>query len=404
MQDSKYVLTAVSGHVWVSTRTVQKLVRDCYCEYASGAPVRQGGSWSIHQKLVDIPYQIRFQRGLVEVFWGFRRLWFLVRDGKGTNMKAAIVESFERPPRYATFREPVAGADELLVTVRAAALSNLVKGQASGRHYSSEGNLPLVPGNDGVGTLPDGRRVYFIGPRAPFGTMAEWSVVSPRRTIQLPDGVDDVTAAALGNPGLASWGALIGRARLQPGESVLVNGATGVAGQQAVQVAKHLGAKRVIATGRDEAALVRLRELGADETISLRQSDTTLAAAFRETLAADVDVVLDYLWGPSAEALLGAAQGRGGMEGEPRVRYVQIGAISGETISLSASLLRSSGLELMGSGLGSLSATEIVEALRRMFEAAASTGLKIETEAVPLSEVEAAWGRAESGRRMVFTL
>jgi NADPH2:quinone reductase len=191
---------------------------------------------------------------------------------------------------------------------------------------------------------------------------------------------------------------------LQPGESVLVNGATGVAGQQAVQVAKHLGAKRVIATGRDEAALVRLRELGADETISLRQSDTALAAAFRETLAADVDVVLDYLWGPSAEALLGAAQGRGGMGGEPRVRYVQIGAISGETISLSASLLRSSGLELMGSGLGSLSATEIVEALRRMFEAAASTGLKIETEAVPLSEVEAAWGRAESGRRMVFTL
>jgi len=88
-------------------------------------------------------------------------------------MKAAVVESFKRPPRYATFREPVAGADELLVTVRAAALSNLVKGQASGRHYSSEGNLPLVPGNDGVGTLPDGRRVYFIGPRAPFGTMAE---------------------------------------------------------------------------------------------------------------------------------------------------------------------------------------------------------------------------------------
>ncbi len=288
--------------------------------------------------------------------------------------------------------------------VRAAALSNLVKGQASGRHYSSGGELPFVPGNDGVGTLPDGRRVYFIGPPAPFGTMAEWSLISPRRTIELPDGIDDVTAAALGNPGLASWGALIGRARLQAGEVVLVNGATGVAGQQAVQVAKYLGARKVIATGRDEAALERLRELGADETISLRQPDGALAAAFREALGAGVDVVLDYLWGPSAEALLGGAQGRGGMGGEPRIRYVQIGSISGETISLSASLLRSSGLEVMGSGLGSLSAAAIVQALKKMFEAAASTGLKIEMEVVPLSEVEAKWGSMESGRRMVFTV
>jgi NADPH:quinone reductase-like Zn-dependent oxidoreductase len=319
-------------------------------------------------------------------------------------MKAAVVESFDGPPRYADFREPDADAGEMLVKVRAAALSNLVKGQASGKHYSSAGQLPLVPGNDGVGTLPDGTRVYFIGPRAPFGTMAEWSVVSSRRTIELPHGVDDVTAAALGNPGLASWGALIGRARLQAGESVLVNGATGVAGQQAVQVAKVLGAKRVIATGRDEAALERLRSLGADATISLQQPGEALTATFREVLAAGVDVVLDYLWGSSAEALLGAAQGRGGMGAEPRVRYVQIGSISGETISLPASLLRSSGLELMGSGLGSLSAVAIVESLKKMYEVAASTGLKIETEAVPLSEVESAWGRAESGRRMVFTI
>jgi NADPH:quinone reductase-like Zn-dependent oxidoreductase len=319
-------------------------------------------------------------------------------------MNAAVVESFEKPPRYGDFPNPTAGEGEVLVKVRTAALSNLVKGQASGRHYSSEGNLPLIPGNDGVGTLPDGKRVYFIGPRAPFGTMAEWSVVSPRRTIELPDGVDDVTAAALGNPGLASWGALIGRARLQPGESVLVNGATGVAGQQAIQVARVLGARKVIATGRNEAALQRLRELGADETISLRQPDTALATAFREALTAGVDVVLDYLWGPSAEAILTAAKGRGAPEGEHRIRYVQIGSMSGETISLKGELLRSSGLELMGSGLGSLSAAAIVESLRRMYEVAASTGLKIDTEAVPLADVEAAWGRAESGRRMVFTV
>ena len=318
-------------------------------------------------------------------------------------MKAAIVESFEKPPRYATFREPVAGAGEVLVKVRAAALSNLVKGQASGRHYSSGSELPFVPGYDGVGTLPDARRAYFFGPPAPFGAMAEWSIAMASRTILLPDGVDDVTAAALGNPGLASWGALLGRARLQPGESVLVNGATGVAGQQAIQVAKILGARKLIATGRDEAALEGLRLLGADETISLRQPAEALLDAFRSAMA-EVDVVLDYLCGPSAELILGAARGHGAPEGERRLRYVQIGSISGDSISLKAEWLRSSGLELMGSGLGSLSAAEIVESLRRMYDVAATTGLKIETEAIPLADVEAAWGRAESGRRMVFTV
>jgi NADPH:quinone reductase-like Zn-dependent oxidoreductase len=318
-------------------------------------------------------------------------------------MNAAVVESFGKPPRYATFREPGADAGGELVEVRAAALSNLVKGQASGRHYSSGGELPFVPGYDGVGTLPDGRRVYFFGPLAPFGAMAEWSVAPASRTMLLPDEVDDVTAAALGNPGLASWGALLGRARLQAGESVLVNGATGVAGQQAIQVAKYLGARRVIATGRDEAVLEKLRELGADETIRLHQPREVLVQAFRAALAG-VDVVLDYVWGPSAECILEAAKGHGAPEGERRIRYVQIGAIGGDPISVKGEWLRSSGLELMGSGLGSLSAGAIMESLQAMYEAAASTGLKIDVEAVPLAEVETAWHRAESGRRMVFMI
>jgi NADPH:quinone reductase-like Zn-dependent oxidoreductase len=320
-------------------------------------------------------------------------------------MKAAMVQSFGNPPRYGNFREPsAADENQVVVKVRAAALSNLVKGQASGTHYSANTQLPFVPGYDGVGALPDGRRAYFFGPPAPFGAMAELSLAAPTRTILLPDGVDDVTAAALGNPGLASWGSLLGRAKLQPGESVLVNGATGVAGQQAIQVAKVLGARQVIATGRDEAGLERLRALGADETIWLQQPGEALTAAVRAAIQS-VDVVLDYLWGPTAEMLLEAAKGHGAPEGERRIRYVQIGSIGGETISLQGGALRSSGVELMGSGLGSLSAAMIVESLRRMYEVAASTGLKIETEAVPLSEVETAWGRTlESGRRLVFTM
>lgn len=320
-------------------------------------------------------------------------------------MKAAVVESLENPPHYVTFREPTVGQGETLIKVRAAALSNLVKAQANGKHYSSGSEMPFVPGYDGVGTLPDGRRAYFFGPPAPFGTMAEWSIAPASRTIPLPDAVEDVTAAALGNPGLATWGSLLGRARFQRGESVLVNGGTGVAGQLAIQTAKYLGAHRVVATGRDEAALERLHSLGADETISLRQDADTLQEAFRKTLPG-IDVVLDYLWGEPAESILAAAKGHGSPGGEPRLRYVQIGSISGDPIRLKAELLRSSGVELLGSGLGSLSAAAIVDALRAMFEAQASgAGLKIDAEAVSLQKVEMMWNcTPPTGRRIVFTL
>jgi NADPH:quinone reductase-like Zn-dependent oxidoreductase len=318
-------------------------------------------------------------------------------------MNAAVIEAFGKPPRYTSFREPVAAGGAVPIRVHAAALSNLVKGQASGAHYSSGTELPFVPGFDGVGTLPDGARVYFIGPPAPFGAMAEWSLTKPSRTIPVPGALDSVTAAALGNPALASWGALIGRARLQPGESVLINGATGVAGQQAIQVAKYLGASRIVATGREESLFDKLRSLGAAATISLNQSPDALTAAVRKVFP--VDVVLDYLWGPSAESILAAAQGHGAPEGEPRIRYIQVGSISGDPIAIKSQWLRSSGVELLGSGLGSLSAAAIVEALTTMFAAAATTPLKIDTDPIPLSEVESAWSRTtESGHRIVFTM
>ena len=319
-------------------------------------------------------------------------------------MKAAVVDGFEHPPRFGDFRQPEPGPGELLVEVRAAALSNLVKAQAGGKHYSSGTAMPFVPGNDGVGVRPDGQRVYFVGPAAPFGSMAEQTLVPASRTIPLPDSLDDLTAAALGNPGLASWGALIERAGFAQGQAVLINGATGVAGQQAIQAAKYLGARRIIVTGRDEKSFDRLRALGADETISLQLDDQALGETFGRALEAGVDVVLDYLWGRSAELLLSSAGGHGSLRGEPRLRFVQIGSISGETIALPAGLLRSSGVEIVGSGLGSLSAKQIVTALRRMFDSAQSAGLTIDTEAVPLSEVANAWSRTESGRRTVFTI
>jgi NADPH:quinone reductase-like Zn-dependent oxidoreductase len=318
-------------------------------------------------------------------------------------MHAALVEDFKSPPRYREIPPPVANQGEVLLKVRAAALSNLVRGQASGAHYSSSTTLPFTPGNDGVGIAEDGARVYFIAPRAPFGSMAEYSVVSRAMTIPLPPEIDDTVAAALGNPGLATWGSLLGRAKLQPGEVVLINGATGIAGKQAIQVAKYLGASKIIATGRDEEALAELPALGADQTISLIQPPEDLLRSFRSALQeSGVQVVLDFLWGPSAEAILAAAAGHGSLQGEPRIRFVQIGSISGNTITLPASLLRSSGLELLGSGLGSLSSAAILQSLTTMFAAESKMRFAIDIDPVPLSNVEEAWTRKGDDRRVVF--
>src|SRR5271155_1117994 len=142
-------------------------------------------------------------------------------------MKAAIVTGVGKAPIYADFAEPVPADGESRVAVSAAAISHVVKGRASGRHYSSSGDLPFVVGIDGVGRMDDGRRVYFVLPRAPFGSMAEKTVVRPSQCISLPDDLDAVTAAAIANPGMSSWAALRERATLTAGETVLVNGATG---------------------------------------------------------------------------------------------------------------------------------------------------------------------------------
>jgi NADPH:quinone reductase-like Zn-dependent oxidoreductase len=211
-------------------------------------------------------------------------------------MKAAVVEAFDRSPRYCEFAEPQARDDEVIISVRAAALSQLVRAQASGKHYTS-GKPPFVPGADGVGVLANGQRVYFAFPRGPLGAMAERVAVKSAYTIALPDDVDDITAAAIANPAMSSWVALSERAVLKRGESVLVNGATGASGRLAIQTAKHLGAARIIATGRNPASAAELIALGADVFVPLNQSPEVLADRFRQEIAAGVDIVLDYLWG-----------------------------------------------------------------------------------------------------------
>ncbi len=318
-------------------------------------------------------------------------------------MRAAVVHAFDAPPRYTTFADPVAAEGELPVTVTAAGLHPIVKSLANGTHYGSTGELPFIPGVDGVGRLQDGSRVLFGVSRAPYGTFSERALAANWMCIPLPEGLDDATAAGIANPAMSSWVALTVRAKFVAGESVLILGATGVAGQLALQIAKRLGARRVIAAGRNPQALETLKDLGADAVISLDQEHDPLVTAFqREFTGEGVDVVLDYLWGLPAECALEAISQKGLHKAASRLRFVQIGASAGPTINLRAASLRSSGLEMLGSGFGSASLNQLRTAIEEFFKAAVTKPFQFKIRTAPLSEVELLWNSPEQGTRLVF--
>ena len=315
-------------------------------------------------------------------------------------MKAALVLKTGQAPVYGDFSEPVASEEEHRIAVTAASLSHVTRSRASGTHYSTSGQIPFVVGIDGVGRLADGRRVYFVLPTAPFGSMAEQSRVKASHCLALPDALDDVTAAAIAIPGMSSWAALQETAKLQAGETVLVNGATGISGRLAVQIAKYLGAKKVIATGRNTEALKSLAPLGADLTIPLGEDGKALEKAFLEPFHEGVDVVLDYLWGESMERLLVAAA-KAGEEGVP-IRCIQIGGASASSISLPNQVLRASALQLMGSGIGCVPFNRLLKAIEGVLQATVPGHFEIATTPVPLSNVEDAWSREIPQSRTVF--
>jgi NADPH:quinone reductase-like Zn-dependent oxidoreductase len=318
-------------------------------------------------------------------------------------MNAALVLAFDAPPRYMPFTDPTVAEGEVIVNVTAAGLHPIVKSLAAGTHYGSTGELPFIPGVDGVGRLADGTRVYFGISRPPFGAFAERVPAKRGMCLALPSGLGDTAVAAMMNPGMSSWAALKVRAGIVGGENVLILGATGVAGQLAVQITKRSGARRVIAAGRNLEALERLKELGADTIISLDQAHESLVAAFRrEWTEQGIEIVLDYLWGQPAEAVLEALTQKGLQHAASRVQFIQVGSTAGTTISLPAAALRSSGLELLGSGFGSVSIEQIMQSIGEFLKEAAREPFQINVRSAPLRDVETLWHSAEPGTRLVF--
>jgi NADPH:quinone reductase-like Zn-dependent oxidoreductase len=316
-------------------------------------------------------------------------------------MDAAVLHALGKPPRCEQFPEPIAGDAEVIVHVHAASLKPIDKQLASGSHYASPRELPLVCGSDGVGHLSDGQRVFFGGTRAPYGAMAQRTVVRSAFSIPVPEGVDDETAAALPNPGVSAWLTLAFRAELVPGESVLILGATGVTGKLAVKIAKLLGAGRVVAAGRDQQALSTLHQLGADAVIRLDASAKELSEAFvHEAGDSGFQVVIDYVWGHPAETFLAAITKKEFAVITSEIRFVQVGESAGPTISLPAAVLRSTALTILGTA-GIPPRDVLVDALQQVMTHAASGELRIETERVPLADIENAWQRDQQRRSLV---
>jgi NADPH:quinone reductase-like Zn-dependent oxidoreductase len=312
-------------------------------------------------------------------------------------MHAAVVRSFDHPPRYEDFAAPEPAEGEVPVELLAAGLHPRVRSGANGTHYTSDQHLPMIPGVDGVGRLPDGRSVYFVADQA----MAERVLIDPRRSVEIPAGVDPVVIAAAMNPAMSSWVALRRRIAFQPGQSVLILGATGNAGQLAVQIARHLGAADVIAAGRDPERLDLLSEVGATTVVS-QAGDPEAAADRLGEAAAEVDVVIDYTWGKPTELAIPALATRR-TDRSKLLSWIQIGSMAGLDINLPSFVLRAANLQLMGSGQGSVTAAGIVAELPSLIALLAEGVLTVDAVAVPLAEVETAWtAPTKPGQRAVF--
>ncbi|YCK39989.1 quinone oxidoreductase family protein [Actinomadura sp. ATCC 39365] len=295
-------------------------------------------------------------------------------------MHAAVIPEAGAPPVYQDHSDPAERRDELVVEVLAAGLHHLTRAKANGSHYSGKGMYPLVPGVDGVVRDKEGNLRYVVLDDTALGTFADRTLIDPRRSVILPDGVDPVRIAAAMNPAMSSWVALRRRVDFRAGQRVLVLGATGNAGRMAVQIAKLFGAAHVIAAGRDATRLRALTALGADETITFDDIGR----------AADVDVVIDYVWGePAAGALIPMLTARA--DRAVPLTWIQIGSVAGQSAPIPSAALRSARLQIVGSGIGSVPARDILAELPELASAVTAGAIDVRARAVPLPQVAQAW-------------
>ncbi len=319
-------------------------------------------------------------------------------------MRAAVVEAVGSPPTPAEVDEPVREEGSALVAVEAAPLNPVEIRVAAGRH-PRRAHPPYVPGLEGAGRVvesvrvPPGRRVRFEGSALPgfgvHGTLAERAAVPEESLVELPGKVGDDLAAALGVVGITAMLALE-RAAPAGGERVLVLGATGAVGQMAVQLARLMGAGRVVGAGRSAERLERVRELGADEVVELGDDDLT--GALEQAAGGQLDIVIDPLWGEPAMAALRAIATEG--------RLVNVGQSAGTDVRMPLEIVRNRQGAIHAISSGWTGLERKAAAYRRLLELALAGRLEVDREVVPLDQLATAWGRQEAspGRKLVISM
>jgi NADPH:quinone reductase-like Zn-dependent oxidoreductase len=319
-------------------------------------------------------------------------------------MKAAVLHSADSVPVYGDFDEPEPGAGSEVVELVAAGIHHLTRSVATGRHYSRGAAFPVVPGLNAVARTADGGLVFTGSGKPPFGTFAERIASPDAMRFPLPEGAQPEAVAAGVNPGMASWLPLMAR-RDETGKlgTVLVLGVTGISGFLAAQNARLLGAARVVGAGRSRPGLERAAAAGA-EVLELTDDRDADAAALAGLLGGDSPgLVLDFLWGPVAEAAFRALVRQGFSEDTTDIKYVQIGALAGADAALPAALLRSRKLTVSGSGAGSVPAAQIKAQIPAYIQLIADGSVQVPYRTFPLSDVATAWtASAEPGPRVVL--
>ena len=321
-------------------------------------------------------------------------------------MPAAVLHRYAAPPEHGLWPIPHRGPGQALVRVTAAPISPLDLLCASGKSYFGAPRLPYIPGVQGIGivmeadVLAPGQRVWFscdAGMKPGDGSMAMYCVIDESSALVLPDQIDDDLAAALGLSAIAAWMALTWRGHLQPGEQVLVLGASGAVGQVAVQAAKLLGAGRVIAASRDKEGRDRARSRGADADADLSGDDVEeISRRIAAACDGPLHLVIDPVCGLPAEAALQVLA--------PEGRLVNIGSAAGPTARFASATLRSRLHAILGYTNNALTHEQKAQALTEILAHAAAGRCTVERETVPLAKAAEAWERQAAVARRKLIL
>ncbi len=302
-------------------------------------------------------------------------------------MHAAVVHTIGGEPSIEEFPDPAGG--EEVAEVVAAPLNPVDLIIAGGQMPSRKASPPFIAGVEGIARLPNGSMRYFSRPKIPYGSLAERVPLAGAETASVPEGLDPTVAAALGVTGMAAWLSLSSTGHLVAGERVLILGAEGQVGQIATQVARLLGASRVVgAVHTDKSRQVAL-ERGADAAVSTSDA-STLTERLRAALPEGADLILDLVWGPAIGSAIDVAR--------PRARVVQVGNSGGAQATLSAPVFRNKLMSILSHQNLAFPSAERVAAFEQLAGYAASGALRVEVEKVALADAPSAWQRLKAGK------